>query len=156
MAAKHGRWARGMTQTCTVRSNERSLRKGRACVVKVCEFSSQIPLPQTTGRDELLCGGTIRNIFKGLTRAFLKSTSHFLRSSPFFAKTPRTTQLLASVYLQQLTLSKKLSVMHCPLCSSLDVKPLHRHSCWTLFLAGKSTPQIMAVSSENCNVRTWI
>ena len=44
--------SKGTTQTCKARSNERSLRSGRACVVKVREFSSQIPLPRATGRKE--------------------------------------------------------------------------------------------------------
>ena len=55
--------SRGTTQTSTARSNERSLRVGRARVVKVREFSSQIPLPQTTGREERQRRGTILNIF---------------------------------------------------------------------------------------------
>ena len=55
--------SRGTTQTSTVRSNERSLRVGRARVVKVREFSSQIPLPQTTGREERQRRRTILNIF---------------------------------------------------------------------------------------------
>ena len=47
--------SRGMTQTCTARSNERSLRSGCASMVKVREFSSQIPLSQATGREEGQC-----------------------------------------------------------------------------------------------------
>ena len=54
---------RGTTQSSTARSNERSLRVGRARMVKVREFSSQIPLPQTTGREEWQRRGTILNIF---------------------------------------------------------------------------------------------
>ena len=53
---------RGTTQTCKMKSYERSLRSGRAGV-KVGEFSSQILLPQTIGRDETQCRGTIHNIF---------------------------------------------------------------------------------------------
>ena len=42
--------------------------------------------------------------------------------------------------------------LRCPFYSTLDVKPLHIHSCWTFFLTGKNIPLITAVSSENCNV----
>ena len=40
--------SRGKTQTCTARSNERSLTSGRAPVVKARKLSRQILLPQTT------------------------------------------------------------------------------------------------------------
>jgi len=53
----------------------RSLRSGHADMAKVGEFSSQIPLPQTTGRDEPQCRGTIRNFFEVRTKAFSESTS---------------------------------------------------------------------------------
>ena len=33
--------SRGMTQTCTAKSNERSLRSSRVHVVKVCEFPAK-------------------------------------------------------------------------------------------------------------------
>ena len=46
---------RGTTQVCTTKNNEASLRSGRAGMVKVSEFSSQILLPQTTGRTN--CNG---------------------------------------------------------------------------------------------------
>ena len=72
--------SRGTTQTCTAKSYERSLRSGRAGVVKVGKFSIQIPLPQTTGKDEPQCRGTLRNVFGVRTKAFSKSTSHFLFS----------------------------------------------------------------------------
>ena len=75
--------SRGTTQACTAKSCERSLRSGLTGVVKFGEFSSQIPLPQTTGRDEPQCRGTICNVFKVWTKAFLKSTSYFLRNSLF-------------------------------------------------------------------------
>ena len=78
--------SRATTQTCTARSNERSLRIGRARVVKVREFSSQIPLPQTTGWKEQQCRETIRNIFEVRTKPFSKSTSCFLRNSLFSAE----------------------------------------------------------------------
>ena len=42
---------RGMPQTYTARSNEKSLRSDSTRVVKVCEFSSQIPLLQANGRN---------------------------------------------------------------------------------------------------------
>ena len=55
--------SRGTIQT---RSNETSLRSSRAGVVKVSEFSSEIPPPQTTRRDEPQCRGTICNVFEVL------------------------------------------------------------------------------------------
>ena len=66
----------GTTQTGTVKSNERSLKNGRAGVVKVSEFLSQILLPQTTGRDEPQCRRTICNIFEVRMNVFSKSTPH--------------------------------------------------------------------------------
>ena len=69
--------SRGMTQTCTAKSYERSLRSGRAGMVKVGKFSIQIPLLQT-GKDEPQCRGTLRNVFGIRTKAFSKSTSQFL------------------------------------------------------------------------------
>ena len=35
---------RGTTESCTARNNEKSLGSGHACMVKVSEFSIQIPL----------------------------------------------------------------------------------------------------------------
>ena len=78
--------SRGTTQTCTTKSYEKSLRSSCAGVVKVGEFSSQILLLQTTRRDEPQCRGTILNIFEVRTKAFSKSTSHFLRNSLFLLK----------------------------------------------------------------------
>ena len=63
--------SRGTTQTCTARSNERSLRSSRSHLVKVREFSSQIPLSQTTGRDEPQCRGTIGNLTKAFSNLSL-------------------------------------------------------------------------------------
>ena len=70
-------------KTCTAKSYERSLRSGRAGMIKVGKFFGQIPLPQTAGKDEPQCRGTICNVFEFWTKAFLKSTSHFLRNSLF-------------------------------------------------------------------------
>ena len=115
--------SRGTTQTCTAKTYERSLRSSLAGVVKVGKFSSQIPLPQTTGRDEPQCRGTIRNVFEVQTKAFSKSTSYFFEKQSVFAKSHvATTQLLLFVYLRQLTLSPKhkLSVTPCVvLCIAL-------------------------------------
>ena len=115
--------SRGTTQTGTAKSYEKSPRSGRAGVVKVGEFSNQIPLPQTTGRDEPQCRGTIRNVFEVRTKAFSKSTSYFFEKLSVFAKSHvATTQLLLFVYLRQLTLSPKhkLSVTPCVvLCIAL-------------------------------------
>ena len=69
--------SRGTTQTCTARSNDMSLKSGRAHMVKVCEFSSQILLPQTTGRDKPQCRGTICNIFELWTKAFFERYLYF-------------------------------------------------------------------------------
>ena len=44
---------------------------------KVCEFSSQILLPQRTGWEERQHRGTIRKIFEVRMEAFLKNTSCF-------------------------------------------------------------------------------
>ena len=66
--------SRGTTQT---RSNESSLRSSCAGVVKVSEFSSEIPPPQTTGRDEPQCRWTICNIFEVKTKACSKTASKF-------------------------------------------------------------------------------
>ena len=78
--------SRGMTKTCTAKSCERSLRSGLAGVVKVGEFSSQILLLQTTGRNELQCRGTVCDVFEVRTKTFQKRTSHFLRNSLFSLK----------------------------------------------------------------------
>ena len=48
-------------------------KEGRAGVVKVGKFSSQIPLSQTTGRDEPQCSGTIRYVSRS-ERRFLGMT----------------------------------------------------------------------------------
>ena len=55
-------------------------------MVKAHEFSSQIPLPQTTGGKEWQHRGTICNIFECMMKAFLESTSWFLRNSVFSTK----------------------------------------------------------------------
>lgn len=60
---------------------------------------------------------TNHNIFEWMTRAFMESTSRFLRNSLLSTKTPCTTQPLTSVYLWQLTLSKK--ALYHALCCSL-------------------------------------
>ena len=83
--------SRCMTQTWTAKSYERSLRSSHAGVVKFGEFSSQIQLPQTTGRDKLQCRGTIRNIFKVRTKAFSKVD--LTEKQSVFTKSQRTTQL---------------------------------------------------------------
>ena len=44
--------SRGMTQTCTVKSEEEPQGCSHTHMVKAREFSSQIPLPQTSGREE--------------------------------------------------------------------------------------------------------
>ena len=77
-------------------------------MVKVGEFSSQIPLPQTTGRDEPQCRGTICDVFEVRTK---KKYLLLFEKQSVFAKSPRTTQLLTFVYLQRYP--KKLSVTPC-------------------------------------------
>ena len=54
---------RSTTQTCTARTDERSLKSGCARVVKVRKFSSQIMLLQTTGLEEQQRRGTNCSIF---------------------------------------------------------------------------------------------
>ena len=61
--------SRGMTQICTVRSDERSQRNSCAHMLKTSEFSSQIPLPQTR-REEHQHKWTICNIFECMTEGF--------------------------------------------------------------------------------------
>ena len=56
--------SRGMSQTCTARSNERSLRSGRLHVVKLCEFSSKILFPHATRRGEPQCRGPDKGFLK--------------------------------------------------------------------------------------------
>ena len=51
--------SRGTTQTCTVKSYERSLRSGHEGMLKVSEFSSQTLLLQIIRRNESQCRGTI-------------------------------------------------------------------------------------------------
>ena len=119
--------SRGTTQTCTTRSNERFLRSGHACVVQVHEFFSQIPLPQTIGRGDQQCRETIRNIFEVCMKVFLESTSCYLRNSLFSAELhiPHNCILMTAAAIPK-TLRPGL---HCPFFSTLDVKPLHIHSC---------------------------
>ena len=74
----------GTTQTCTAKSYER--RRAGVVVVNVGKFYSQFPLPQTAGRDEPQCRGTIRNVFEVRTKAFSESTSHVLRNNQFSLK----------------------------------------------------------------------
>ena len=78
--------SRGMTQTYTVRSDEQSQRSSCTRMVKACEFSNQILLLQATGSEEWGRRWTIRNIFEWMTKAFLESTSRFLRNSLFSAE----------------------------------------------------------------------
>ena len=77
---------RGTTQTYTAKSYEWSLRGGCACMVKVSKFSSQIPLPQTTRRDEPQCRGTICNIFEVQMKAFSKVPLTFWETVCFHLK----------------------------------------------------------------------
>ena len=63
----------------TANSNERSLRSGRAGMVKVGEFSIQIPLLQTTGRDKPHCRETICNVIDVQMKAFLEKLLTYLR-----------------------------------------------------------------------------
>ena len=114
--------SRGMTQTCTVRSNEQFERNSRTCMVKVHIFHF---IKQPGRRNENADGQFV-------STAFLESSSRFLRSSLFSSTTSSTTKLFASVYLRQLMTSQKASshhAMHDRFYSTLDIKPLHVHSC---------------------------
>ena len=140
---------RGTTQTWTVRSIERSLRSGCARVVRVCEFSTQILLPQATRWEEWQWRGTICNIFEVRTEVFLKSTSCFLRNSLFSAN--MTNYLVVYTY-DSWRYPKKLSVIPC-----VGLWTLNRFiyiAAELCFWLEKNTPLIAAVSSENCTVRT--
>ena len=145
--------SRGMTQTCIVRSNERSLRSNRSHVIRACEFLAKFRFLKQPG-------GTNHNAEEFVTilsaRWRLLQKVHLtFWESLFFAKLHVPHDYLP-VYLRQLTLSQKAlcHALCCPFYSTLDVKLLHIHSCWTLFLAVKNTHLIAAVSSENCNVHT--
>ena len=85
-AAKHEGWVERHNPNLHSEKQWRSLRIGHTLMVKACEFSSQIPPLQTTGREERQCRRIIHNIFKVWTKAFLKSTSCFLKNSLFFAE----------------------------------------------------------------------
>ena len=77
-------------------------------------------------------------------------------NSLFCTKTPCTTKLLTSTNFQQLMLSKK-ALYHALCCTFYSLWTLNCFiyiAAELLSLAGKNTHLIMAVSSENCNVRT--
>ena len=117
--------SRGMTQTCTVRSDERFQRNSCTCMVKVHIFRF---IKQPGRRNENADGQFVASS----STAFLESSSRFLRSSLFSSTTSSTTKLIASVYLRQLMTSQKASShhsMHDRFYSTLDTKPLHVHSC---------------------------
>ena len=117
--------SRGTTQTCTVRSDERFQRNSRTCMVKVHIFRF---IKQPGRRNE----NTDGQFATSSSTAFLESSSHFLRSSLFSSTTSSMTKLFASVYLRQLMTSQKASshhAMHDRFYSTLDIKPLHVHSC---------------------------
>ena len=68
---------RGMTQTCTARSIKRSLRSGRARVVKVREFSSQILL--WTFRKPISMGSFLmERIFRSTSNEVLTAHTEWL------------------------------------------------------------------------------
>ena len=145
---------RGMTQTCTARSDEWSQRSSHCTHGQSLQIFQSNSASTNNRKDERQCRWTICNICECMAKLFLKSTSLFCET--LFCATTLTTQL-TSIYFGQLMLSKKAlcHALCCPFYSTLDVKMLHIHSCWTLSLAGKNTHQIQiaAVSSENCNVR---
>ena len=105
---------RGMTQTCTARSDEWPQRSSRIHTwSKFMNFQAKFCLYKQPGRRN----NNANRQFAIFLRAWW-STSHFLRNSLFSAKIPRTTQL-TFVYLWQLTLSPKALcyALHCPLYS---------------------------------------
>ena len=126
---------RGTTQTCTARSIERSPRSGCACMVKVRKFSSQIPLPQTTRWRN----GNVERQFITFLRSeqghFWRVPLSFWEIVCFLLTWSYHTIILLCI--RQLTLSQKAlhHTLRCPFYSTLDVKSLHIHSYWTLFLA---------------------
>ena len=141
-ATKHE--SRGMTQTCTVRSNDRSLRSGCARVVKVCEFSSQIPLPQTTRKDQLQCRGTIHNIFEVWMKVFEKYLLLF--EKPCFSLNSMYHTIIACILTTADTIPKSS-----PSRPALSI--LWQLNCFIYIaveLGWKNSPLIVAVSSENC------
>ena len=109
--------SRGMTQTCTVRSDKKSVRSLHAW----SKFTAKFHFHKQPGG---MNGNAKGQLYWGFVKGFLKSTSHFLRSSLFF---------------------------HDSFYSLFEVTPLHIHSCWTVFFGWKNTHLIKAVSSENGN-----
>ena len=95
----------GMTQTCTVRSDERFQRSHCTCMVKAGKYHF---IKQLGRRNENADGQFVTSS----STAFLESSSRFLRSSLFSSTTSHTIQLFASVYLQQLMTSQKASSHH--------------------------------------------
>ena len=88
--------------------------------VVVQAWLNQIPPPQTTGRDEPQCRGTIRNVFEVRTKAFSKSTSYFLRNSLFSLKVHLPHNYYRLYTYDSWRYPKKLSVTPCVvLCIAL-------------------------------------
>ena len=73
--------SRGTTQTCTVKSNESSLRSGHAVVVKVTKFPAKFRFCKQLGRTNRNAEGQFVTFSRYGQRTFSKSTSHFLRNS---------------------------------------------------------------------------
>lgn len=85
-----------------------NLKGAVAHMLKGRKFLSQVSFLQTTKREKRQHKQTNHNIFEWMMKAFMESTSQLLRNSLLSTKTPCTTQPLNSVYLRQLTLSKKV------------------------------------------------
>ena len=123
--------SRGTTQTCTARSNEISLRSSHARV------ANQIPLPQTTRREERQSRGV--TFLRSGQRHFWKVPLAFWEIVRFLLNSTYHT-INFCIFTTAGTISKSPSPdLHCRFYSTLDVKPLHIYSCWTLYLARKNT-----------------
>ena len=83
-----------------MRDIQGAVNASHAGMVKVCKFFSQILHPQTTGKDEPQCRGTIHNVFEVQTKAFSKSNSHFLRKSVFAKISTCHTIIHICIYLR--------------------------------------------------------
>ena len=114
--------SRGTVQTSTARSNERSPRSSHARMVKVCEFSSQILLPQTTGRQQWQHRGIIRTFLRVRWRHFWKEPLAFWEIVSF---------LLNSTYMPH---NYWLPYIYDSWCYRVSVRPciVHFLALWTL------------------------
>lgn len=87
-----------------------------------------------------------------MSKAFLKSISHFLRKSMFSANLSASHNYFFVYIYCCWRYSKKALCqgLHCSFYRPFEVTLLHIHSCCTLFLAGKNTHLIVQVKIATC------